>query len=869
MWNFMDFLTNIALGPNGGLKKKTLIEFGRRYKFSDFCRFRVYDPKTCTYINNDNTLGYMWECSSLVYAGEDVFSILAGCLNIGVPEHTVLDVFLHADPYIEDFLDHYINHSRIDNDLCRKSVESIAEFYRDGATHGVSNCLGVPIRKFRLYISLKMPSSEFGLDEKALTDLDLFDSVLGSPALLNIRDSVMEILKGAKLFPRYFEPNQLIRMLSRIFNDRDFHGIDQMYNETIPINKQVIMAETRIKVFNDYIRSGQKTFMCLTPKQLPMESYPMLLNYCLGGIKGVEDDSNQIHAPFFANVKIVFENMKTMLHNKCNTALMQQNWGSFALAQQRRKDEYTWATGEIERGTNFLRIIPSIWIYSEDENKCREATARTKRLFEQFGFVMQNEIAILPLLFISSLPMGLMCDKNFLSLLDRDFILHAPSVVNFMPIQGDFSGGPDPVMPFMGRKGEAISFDVFNKAANSYNMMIAAGTGKGKSFLSQYIILNYYRTGSYIRIIDIGGSYERICKILDGKYLSFSMNSGIVLNPFTNIKEEEFNDDLDMLANIVQQMAFASSRTIPDGAILIIKEACRWAYENEGPDAMIDHVSQYLREYPKQKSHTSYVFDAENSQATLNRYKDLAHSLSFNLSEFTSRGTYGRFFNGRSTLDIAHDPFVVLEMEELSQMQALFSTVVLQVLNYITYDVYMSDRSTQRFIIFDEAWKFLSNNKGNGNESLISSVISEGYRRARKYSASFSTIFQSLRDLEGFGDVGDVIFANSEFKFLLESKDFEKAREAKRVDYDTFTMDILKSVKTPKPRYSEIFLDTPFGSGVARLLIDPFNYFLFTSDGVEKKQIDDLVESGMSYAEAIESMAAKARKVQTSSRKVA
>ena len=48
---------------------------------------------------------------------------------------------------------------------------------------------------------------------------------------------------------------------------------------------------------------------------------------------------------------------------------------------------------------------------------------------------------------------------------------------------------------------------------------------------------------------------------------------------------------------------------------------------------------------------------------------------------------------------------------------------------------------------------------------------------------------------------------------ILESSDFEKALDEKLLDYDDFTMRILKSTKSNKPKYSEIFMDTPFGVG--------------------------------------------------------
>jgi len=143
---------------------------------------------------------------------------------------------------------------------------------------------------------------------------------------------------------------------------------------------------------------------------------------------------------------------------------------------------------------------------------------------------------------------------------------------------------------------------------------------------------------------------------------------------------------------------------------------------------------------------------------------------------------------------------------------------------------------------------------------MLKNVIEEGYRRARKYGGSFTTITQSVMDIAQFGDVGDVIFSNSAFKFFLQADDYEKAKGKNLLDYDDFTMRILKSVRSVRPKYSEIFMDTPIGSGVARLTVDPYSYYLYTSDAGENAEMSSMVKSGMTYAEAVDAMVRKYRR---------
>jgi conjugal transfer ATP-binding protein TraC len=115
-------------------------------------------------------------------------------------------------------------------------------------------------------------------------------------------------------------------------------------------------------------------------------------------------------------------------------------------------------------------------------------------------------------------------------------------------------------------------------------------------------------------------------------------------------------------------------------------------------------------------------------------------------------------------------------------------------------------------------------------------------------------ITQSLLDLDNFGEVGSVINSNSAFRILLESPDFDQARKKGLIDYDDFTMALLKSVKSNPPKYSELFFDTPFGLGVARLAVSDYAYFIYTSKADEIAAIEKMVEEGESYDQAIREM---------------
>jgi conjugal transfer ATP-binding protein TraC len=573
-----------------------------------------------------------------------------------------------------------------------------------------------------------------------------------------------------------------------------------------------------------------------------------------GDIWGFKSDTTQITGPFVFTVNCIFENLKSQLHTKCNFVLQQKAAGSLAPSFIRKQEEYLWATGEIERGTPFIRIMPLFWHISPDEATAGETAARAKRIWESKGFSTQEDRGILNILLISALPFGLYNTQKNVEFIERDFIVHSPAAVRFLPIQADFSGVANPVDLYIGRKGQIATLDIFDESAINHNCMISANSGSGKSFLMNYLLFNYYSTSGLIRIIDIGGSYKKLCRLVGGKYISFTRDSGIVLNPFSNIID--INEDQNILAAIICQMVYSStSEKATETQMTLIKQAVRYTYQTHGNKGQIDHVYEYLSSFEKHVCACSGTEDIQTINGA-GKLTEIALDLAFNLQDFTSSGVYGKWFAGDSNLNISKDDFVVLELEDLKPQVELFRVVILQLINYITNNLYLSTREQKRIIVFDESWQFLGQDGSDSTEaSMMEQVIEGGYRRARKYNGAFITIFQSLLDLKKFGGVGNVIKANSAFKFLLESTDYAVANNEKIIDYNQFILEILKSVKTPKPRYSEIFMETPVGSGVARLLVTPYNYWMFTSDAKDNAKIEALVNQGMSYADAFETLA--------------
>ena len=807
-------------GAGGGARQSDLRALAARESFSQYLPWRLYDPERRRYVNGDGAVGYLWECSPPAFVGDGGADGLESILKLPLPPGTVLQFLLHADPHVAPFVAAHAATVRRDDPLVRETTLAFDHWASESARDGIAKMSGIPYRNFRLFVAVSVP------DHEGLADNDLAQ--------------IVEQLDGAGLAPKHLAPPEFLAWLRRLHN-RDWSGPADAYDETCPLNKQVLLAEDPVGQFYDHLEIGGRHLRCLTPKVLPKETDLRDTAQLSGGIYGASQDAEQITAPFLYTVSVIFGStaVKNEIHGKATLIGSQRAAGSFSVELSKKMDEYTWALDVLERA-NFQRVVPVLWILGHDAEHAGQATARARRVFESRGYVMQEDRLILVPLWLAALPFGLRGQGANLKTLDRHFLPPSDTTTRLLPTQGDFSGGGQPVICLVGRKGQACGVDLFDNRAPNHNSLFVATSGGGKSFLVNYVTYHYYATGALVRLVDIGYSYKKLSRMLGARFMDFGRER-VCINPFHGLADPE--QELEAVAAVLAQMAYSASGGDPsESEWTLIKNACRRVHESGDHENGVDRVRDYLRNFPADEPE----LEADRSPSLI----EAAQRLAFNLSDFTSTGTYGRFFNGPSTFDIRSDEFVVLELERLANRRELFRVITLQVLNAVTQDLYLSDRTRKRLVLFDEAWKFL---RGNTDTRHMSAMLEEGYRRARKYEGGFGLVVQSPLDLES--GVGGIVRSNSAWKFLLESGDYPAAMQQKLFDFGgPFVNDLLFGVKRAGSRYSEMFVETPFGKAVARLVVDPFSYYVYTSKASEVAQIEALVASGMDYASAIRSL---------------
>jgi len=345
---------------------------------------------------------------------------------------------------------------------------------------------------------------------------------------------------------------------------------------------------------------------------------------------------------------------------------------------------------------------------------------------------------------------------------------------------------------------------------------VVAATGAGKSFFINELIVSYLSVGAKIWVIDVGRSYEKLCNFCGGSFMVFGMDSKVCINPFSDV--ENIDEEMPILKSIVAQMV--SMNALDELSLAYIEEAIKENYIEKRNAMTITDIARYL--------------ERKNEPITL--------SIAKRLYSYTDQGAYASYFNGTANLTADAD-FVVMELEELKSKKDLQEVVLLSLIYQIQQS--MVNRETYKLLIIDEAWDLLT----GGNTTQF---METAYRRFRKYKGACFSITQSVNDFYRLPS-GVAIVENSDFMFLLRQRpeSIKMLKESGRVSLSEGLYELLSSVHTDQGNYSEVFVYTPIGVTVGRLIVDRFTQLLYTSRAEEYTAIKKYLDQGLCVSDAI------------------
>lgn len=778
-----------------------------RQPFSELLPYLAYNDNSKAFIL-DYGVGFVYECSPLPYPSSGAVSTLRGLFESAFPPGTSLQVTIYTSRQIGPHLDSYImfrentHGNSIFTDLARQR----SEFLQSGVDRSLFKGCDIRVREFRLLVSALVPCAHTP---------QAIDNILKN-TLPTMKESVYQALNTAGLAPIDVGPEELINTLSELLNPGHFRNDALRYDPRLPVKNQIIYADNEIKVEKDCLIVDEYHVKSYTVKQYPREwDVSSIINYTGDLYQNVK----QIGCPFMITMNCEYPDPVGARRDIQKKSMMAsyQAFGQFAkwLPQTAmKKEQFDLFNMALEHGESPFFGYMNLFLYAQDEAEASAMSGICQSLYRGMGFILQEDTYIMLPLFLQSLPMSYQASMQ--KDLRRRRTFTTSNVSELAPMQADWKGAGRPVMSLVSRRGQLQFIDIFSNRRGGFSGVVCASTGAGKSFFINEMIVSYLGLGAKVWVIDVGRSYEKLCSFLDGDFLVFDTQSSINVNPFTSIVD--INEEMPMLKAIIAQMA--SRNPLDDLSMANLEEAIKVSYSERGQATTITNIADYL------------------SQKEDPRQVDLGKKL----FPYTASGSYASFFEGPSSFS-PKQGFVVLELEELKSKKDLQEVVLLTLVYKIQQD--MMVRGENKLVIIDEAWDLLT----GGNTSQF---METGYRRFRKYGGACFSITQSINDFYKI-PAGVAIMENSDYLFLLRQRpeSIEALKQSQKVSISEGMYELLKSVHTDTGNYSEIFLYTPDGIAIGRLVVDRFTQLLYTTKADEYMALKQLTEGGMSIRDAI------------------
>ncbi len=805
-------------------------------KVSNLFPFRRYDDVKELYFNEDS-VGFALICAPATGLNVEQLRTLETIFTTQYRADTMIQVSLVADPNVSDLLSNWEQgrtKGHENQDVFSMLAKGRVDYLKTASWASLFSEEVVMIRDYHLVITMNMPFRE-GQFELSATQLD---------ELERNKDTVIGALKSASIIAEVMTPTILINLYGNLFRPELTQKATRLkvkYDPRMPINEQMVSNETAVYVNRDslVIKYQDNYVSCLpySVKKFPTE----WIGSANGELTGAFFNRIQrIACPFMITMSIHIPDQTSAAATAQNnmlraTQMKDTEVGKYVPQWKGRHADWTYVVGCMDQGSKLIRASYQIVLFAPQgtEQACEQSL---RNVFSAQGWnLVKDRFCTVPRV-MSAMPLWIGRENyELMNKLKFFSTFLSWNAVNLAPWIGEWKGnvpyGQDPMLMFLGRRGQVCYVDPFLNTKGNFNIAVAAASGAGKSFFTQDYVKAILGSGGKAFIIDSGRSYENLCQILDGEYIDFGEGNTICLNPFTSILEDAvaggntFSEQLPLLIALIGTMA-SPMEPISAKHNAILGKAILSAWQSYGNKTTMTQVQKALRKSPEQEG----------------------HDLSVMLSPYCVDGAYEQYFEGEGNINFKKN-FVVLELEALNAKADLQIVVIFLLMKRITEAMYLSGRGQRKICIIDEAWRLL----GSGNSA---NVIEEGYRVARKYNGSFMTVTQSLMDYYK-APTATAAYVNSDFVFLLRQKP-ESLAEIEMKGYlvmTPFEKRVYGSITTFGGRYSEIAIKSPDGLAVGQLVVDKFSGKLMSTKAEDVHAIKMFEQQGYSKLEAIKKVA--------------
>lgn len=433
------------------------------------------------------------------------------------------------------------------------------------------------------------------------------------------------------------------------------------------------------------------------------------------------------------------------------------------------------------------------------------------------------------------------------------------------------------------RQGVPVAIDISGKEGkikltDNSNFFCLGPSGSGKSFHMNSVVRQLWEQGTDVVMVDTGNSYEGLCEYVGGKYISYTEEHPITMNPFQINKEELNVEKVDFLKNLIMLIWKGNSAIPTKIEELLIEQVIKEYYEayfvgfngynktqiealhkkllidtaterrisdtNEDVEKRIwdkIHEMEARRKalIVKELSFNSFFeYSTERIPYICNENKitgiDIS-SYNYSLSEFYRGGSYERTLNENLDSSLFDETFIVFEIDTIKDNKTLFPLVTLIIMDVFIQK--MRIKKNRKVLVIEEAWKAVAS-------PMMAEYIKYLYKTARKFWAMVGVVTQELQDIIGSPIVKEAIINNSDVTILLDQGKFKERFdqiqsvlgltdiECKKI----FTINRLDN-KDGRSFFREVFIRRGLASDVYGVEEPRECYMTYTTERAEKEAL--------------------------------
>lgn len=434
------------------------------------------------------------------------------------------------------------------------------------------------------------------------------------------------------------------------------------------------------------------------------------------------------------------------------------------------------------------------------------------------------------------------------------------------------------------RQGVPVAIDISgkegkNKITDNSNFFCLGPSGSGKSFHMNSVVRQMWEQNTDVVMVDTGNSYEGLCEYVGGKYISYTEEHPITMNPF-RIKREELNvEKTGFLKNLIMLIWKGTQGTVTKTEERLIEQVITEYYDvyfngfngftppqredlrkglliddrnknvnsRETEDermarieAQIDDIESRRKQLPvtELSFNSFYEFSVQRIPDICQENQIQGIDIStyrYMMKDFYRGGNHDKTLNEDLDSTLFDETFIVFEIDSIKDDPLLFPLVTLIIMDVFIQK--MRIKKNRKVLVIEEAWKAIAS-------PMMAEYIKYLYKTARKFWASVGVVTQEIQDIVGSPIVKEAIINNSDVVMLLDQSKFrERFDEIKAIlgltDVDCkkiFTINRLEN-KEGRSFFREVFIRRGSVGAVFGVEEPHECYMTYTTERAEKEAL--------------------------------